>query len=76
MPVFEKKKSIKCPKSLHQETGRSAKKKKTQSRRKEIKIGAKVRLIEKQTIEKMNKGKVRFHKRLTKLINTYSQHQK
>lgn len=27
MPVFEKKKSIKCPKSLHQETGRSAKKK-------------------------------------------------
>lgn len=56
MPVFEKKKSIKCPKSLHQETGRSAKKK-TQSRRKEIKIGAKVRLIEKQTIEKMNKGK-------------------
>lgn len=55
MPVFEKKKSIKCPKSLQQETGKSAKK--NQSRRKEIKIGAKVRLIEKQTIEKMNKGK-------------------
>lgn len=56
MPVFEKKKSIKCPKSLHQETGRSEKKNPKVEGRK-IKIGAKVRLIEKQTIEKMNKGK-------------------